>query len=1147
MCGPFWKSPQRANTRDESSSQQVNRRDIVKTAAGLGAMVAVGSGVSKVADSTGGVAHAQEVDGTRARSWSEPENINTDIKLEGDGWVTLQTEFPFWALGFGWDLASGTWPAVEFGVSFDGETWDDGYFMAARNDGGPKATDNRHHTDLFFADGHEFIRYRTMDGEGNLVILERFQVTYIDPTDGPWEGDRGITMMRTSAVNDDTLVPPTIITRAQWGANESLRYDGGSEIWPPEYQEVQHAIVHHAAVNYGSDGYNAVRSIYYYHAVTQGWGDIGYNYVVDTNGNIFEGRVGGANVIGGHAFEYANGSSGICVMGDFTNIDPPHVAKVALANIIAYVTRDLNPHGSKPFHSVPALPTICAHRDVNQSTCPGNALYDDLPWLRNQVKNILDQGLLDSQNPGAIVPGDWVRVQTENSTPLPMRRGAGMDQGVIAYIPHNTLIEVERGPLSDSSYNWYEVFYDNQLGWVPADYLLVDPPIDEPTDGYTYGQNVRLTATTSLRREPNGSSTGTVPSGAWAFILAGATPSGGTTWFQLRTQSHGDGWVPRSAITLAPVYNPTPRFPVGSNVVTTVAAPIRVRPGISQTAGGTVPAGRTLQVSVAPIAVTDRIWYGVYGGTGTGGGWIEEGHLRAGANSIIVVGQVTDVGQQFRTTDSVNLRGGPGTGFSIVATLSTGIMGSVTGGPQAGSGYQWWQVRTDANQVGWLAGDFIEQIRSGPGGNLTGFGVGVTVRTNTSVNMRSDGGVGYPVVATLATNTDGTIIDGPRVATGYTWWRIRTVSGQIGWVTQTYLVRTSGLPPEFQIGDGVRFTRSSQRRSNPALPNTRVTPDVPGGSWAVVIAGPSEAFSRLWWRVRSGRLVGWVPQEVLTRGTKLVPGMGVRTTQRVTTLTDVNNWDSRGAIAGGQFGAVISGPQFAHGYLWYSARFPDGIYWVPQDYLQSHQKFSTGTGVRTTQRVTTLTNINDWDSRGAISEDVFGAIISAPQWTNGHLWYFVRFPSGVVWVPQDYLEVGLKFSAGTGVRTTQRVTTLTNVDDWETRGVQQEGIYGAVYSAPRWGHGNLWFPVRFTEGVLWVPQDYLEPGNKFSVGTQVVTTQRVTGLANVTNWATAIAIAGDSTGLVILPARWSHGRLWFAVRFPEGSYWVPQDFLQIIE
>lgn len=339
-----------------SAGFQPNRRSVVKAAAGIGAAVAVAGGGTRLPEP--GIASAQEADGTVGRSWSEADNINTNIKLEGEGWVTLKAEFPFWAFGFAWDTGVGTWPAVQYSFSYDGTYWDDGYDMSAHSDGGPPAADDRHHTPLHFCDGQLYIRYRTVDGEGNLVVLDRFQVTYINPTDGPWEEDRPMTMMRTSAVNTDTITPPAIITRAQWGANENLRFDSMGEVWPPEYATVEHAIVHHAAVNYSADGGNAVRSIYYYHAITQGWGDIGYNYLVDTAGRIYEGRVGGANVIGGHAYQYAIGSSGICVMGDFSWADPPHASKVALANILAYVTRNLNPNGRKQFHEVPNLSLI---------------------------------------------------------------------------------------------------------------------------------------------------------------------------------------------------------------------------------------------------------------------------------------------------------------------------------------------------------------------------------------------------------------------------------------------------------------------------------------------------------------------------------------------------------------------------------------------------------------------------------------------------------------------------------------------------------------------------------------------------------------------------------------------------------------------
>jgi hypothetical protein len=85
---------------------------------------------------------------------------------------------------------------------------------------------------------------------------------------------------------------PAVIPRAGWGANESLRYDSsGKEIWPPAFWPIQKLIVHHTDTQNGDpDPAATVRSIYYYHAVTQGWGDIGYNFLIDESGRIYEGR-----------------------------------------------------------------------------------------------------------------------------------------------------------------------------------------------------------------------------------------------------------------------------------------------------------------------------------------------------------------------------------------------------------------------------------------------------------------------------------------------------------------------------------------------------------------------------------------------------------------------------------------------------------------------------------------------------------------------------------------------------------------------------------------------------------------------------------------------------------------------------------------
>ncbi|MCA9833275.1 MAG: SH3 domain-containing protein [Thermomicrobiales bacterium] len=941
-----------------------NRRQIIQGAAALGVAMAAGFGSIAERHQSHKVA-AQEVDGTRARSWDEAESIDTSIKLEGEGWVTLQTEFPYYALGFAWDSATGIWPAVQFAVSFDGVLWDEGYAMGAHDDGGPAPADDRIHTDLFFGDGQQYVRYRTVDGEGNLVILPRFQVTYIDPTDGPWEPDRASTLMRTTAVNTDTDVPPTIITRAQWGANENLRYDSLGEIWPPEYQTVEHAIVHHAAVNYGSDGYNAVRSIYYYHAVTQGWGDIGYNYVVDVRGNIFEGRVGGANVIGGHAFQYANGSSGICVMGDFTSADAPQAAKSALANIVAYTVRDLNPTGTRTFHEILNLPTICAHRDVIQSDCPGNGLYDDMAWIRSTAKSIIDTGKLDSQMPGGIVPGDWVKVQTDDGAALPLRAQPGKSQLVIASIPNGTRLEIERGPVADATNNWYLTSYSSKEGWIPADYLLVSPPTDDPMEGYSFGQNIQLKSGIPIKRSPsvNAGTVGT-ESSTWAFLLAGPYTAGGTKWFQILTQNGRTGWITIDQFTIAKVTAPANAYGIGKTVQTTVSSRILVRPGVGQTAQASVGAGTRLTISVDPVGVTGKTWYGVYGGTGIGGGWIDS------ANIAVAPQAVSKVGETYKVTESMNLRSGAGTGYSIVMTMSAGSTGTVIGGPKSANGYTWWQLRTSGGTTGWAVGNWL--VATGTSSTVpdpdptpsptpsptptTGkFATGDSVRVTESLNMRSSASTSGSMVAVLASGTTGKVIGGPTTANGYTWWRIQTTAGT-GWCVENWLTKTSSSgdgntdPPAtggLAKGNTIRVTSSVNLRTDSST-SAGIIAILPAGTTGTIVGGYRTSNGYTWWKITTSAGTGWVVADWLVKtsgssssgsgtGTttgKFSSGQAVKVTEALNMRSAAGTGNSLVAVLpAGTTGTIAGGPSTANGYTWWKITTSKGTGWCVQDWL----------------------------------------------------------------------------------------------------------------------------------------------------------------------------------------------------------------------
>ena len=125
--------------------------------------------------------------------------------------------------------------------------------------------------------------------------------------------------------------------RSGWGADESLRFDRrGKELWPPVFKTVQKVVVHHTAGANGETGVAArstIRSIYYYHSVTQGWGDIGYNFLVDAASVIYKGRHFHApgrrptpdrreraaqGVTAGHAYGYNSGTVGVALLGKFS-------------------------------------------------------------------------------------------------------------------------------------------------------------------------------------------------------------------------------------------------------------------------------------------------------------------------------------------------------------------------------------------------------------------------------------------------------------------------------------------------------------------------------------------------------------------------------------------------------------------------------------------------------------------------------------------------------------------------------------------------------------------------------------------------------------------------------------------------------------
>ncbi len=175
---------------------------------------------------------------------------------------------------------------------------------------------------------------------------------------------------------------PTIYTRAQWGADESLRRAN------PSYGQVQLGFVHHTV---SSNSYSAsqvpamIRGIYAYHVKGEGWNDIGYNFLIDRFGRTWEGRYGGMDkaVIGAQILNYNSWSMGVSGIGNFDVAPVPQAMTNAFKHIFAWkFSLSGIPATGKVFANNKYFQRISGHRDGFLTACPGRYLYAKMAEIR---------------------------------------------------------------------------------------------------------------------------------------------------------------------------------------------------------------------------------------------------------------------------------------------------------------------------------------------------------------------------------------------------------------------------------------------------------------------------------------------------------------------------------------------------------------------------------------------------------------------------------------------------------------------------------------------------------------------------------------------------------------------------------------------
>jgi hypothetical protein len=306
---------------------------------------------------------------------------------------------PYSMVGVTWHGAD---PALSVRSRTDGR-WGDWHPLRALTDGpdaGAEGVPGLRGTEPLWVGPSDGVQLRVRHEPRPLTLV------LIDPGSTP--GDRAGPAAarppaRANARADARAPRPALLSRRDWDADESWRTS------EPRYNKrIKQVHVHHTvnANNYGrGDVGGLIRGMYRYHTQSLGWSDLGYNFLVDRFGRTWVGRAGGAarRVRGAHTLGFNNTSTGIAVIGNFEGAAPPRAVIAAIVRLSAWkLDRDhgtptgtvrVRSQGSDryPAGTTPRLRVIDGHRDTNQTACPGQFLYDQLPRIRNRTQRRVDR------------------------------------------------------------------------------------------------------------------------------------------------------------------------------------------------------------------------------------------------------------------------------------------------------------------------------------------------------------------------------------------------------------------------------------------------------------------------------------------------------------------------------------------------------------------------------------------------------------------------------------------------------------------------------------------------------------------------------------------------------------------------------------
>jgi len=265
--------------------------------------------------------------------------------------------------------------------------------------------------------------------------------------------------------------------------------------------------------------------------------------------------------------------------------------------------------------------------------------------------------------------------------------------------------------------------------------------------------------------------------------------------------------------------------------------------------------GAYLTVLDGPYSANGYQWYQVSVDASGEIGYAAGVFLSAVSSGGLSIGDTVYV-----VSDVLNVRSGPGTGYSVIDVMSYGQNGLIVDGPVSANGYTWYELNYVGGTVdGWVAGDYLGLVSTGGG-----FAIGDTVSvTGATLNVRSGPGTGYSITDVFAYGDQALIIDGPVSSDGYTWYEVTYGGGYYtGWVAGDYLAYVSGSG--FYIGQSVYVTAGTLNVRDGAGTGYSIIDYLGYGTPATIVDGPYVSDGYTWYQIEyDDPLYGWVAGEYL--------------------------------------------------------------------------------------------------------------------------------------------------------------------------------------------------------------------------------------------------------------------------------------------